>query len=180
MNINSLNNINFMRPTPSNKPQLIYNSHDHYDLDSFLIDKKTIDSNNQIIINNQINSLKNNNNFINNNHNNFINNNHNNFINNNHNNLNKNNNSNLNNYYNDDEYTNNNFPFNVRNPIDAKFDCEKKERLTDINLFKQVQGGNIINFIDNKPIPTRVKSYITNNNMPMHLPTNCAFPINKY
>ena len=179
MNNNSLNNINFMRPIPSNKPQLIYNSHDHYDLDSFLIDKKTIDLNNQIIINNQINALKNNNNLNNQNNHNDLNNN---FTKNNNSNLNHNyfNNKTYNDKYNDSEYNHNNFPFNVRNPIDAKFDCEKKERLTDINLFKQVQGGNIINFIDNKPTPTRVKSYITNNNMPLPLPTNCAFPINKY
>ena len=71
---------------------------------------------------------------------------------------------------------NNAFPFTIRNPIDAKYDCEKKERLTDINLFKQVQGGNIIHYSDNKPVPTRVSSYKIddNNQLPAALPSNAT------
>ena len=170
-NNKSREDLNFIRPMPSYTPQLLYNNHEHYDLTSFDINKDEIEKKNKDIIDSQqknTDGLKNisfNDYYLTN----YIT---------------MNNNSNLDKQQyeeNKPNMQNNVYPFTIRNPTDAKYDCEKKERLTDINLFKQVQGGNIIHYSDNKPIPTRVNSYKTDNNnqLPMALPSNCAYPINK-
>ena len=156
---------------PSHTPQLLYNNHEHYDLNSFDIDKTTIEQKNNNIIKSQqknIEGIKNVSfgdyyltNFVTMNRNSII---------------------------DEQQYEENKpnmqgnvYPFTIRNPTDAKYDCEKKERLTDINLFKQIQGGNTVSYADNKPTATRVNSYRTDNNsFPTTLPSNCAYPIHKF
>jgi len=158
----------FPNALPSHKPRLIQGDHDNYDLKSFNIDQ----SNNGIKIieqfNNNIKKKRDQQPFQRTGEMAF-----NNYYLTNFNTINSGDNGDdINKYM-------SNYPMNARNPVDASRDKLEKSRMNDTTIFKEIQGGNIAVYNDNKPRSTRIENKERYQNRYVSIPRNSAVPMDK-
>ena len=73
----------------------------------------------------------------------------------------------------------NQYPMNARNPTSVQRDHLEKSRMRESTSFKEIQGGNIVMYNDNKPRSTRIEQKTRQQSNYVAIPMNGAVPMNQ-